>query len=77
MNNKKIRNYGLWVAVLSLFVPEVVTALHTYNINLILPENYQTLVEYGLKALVLMGVISNPKEGKWFKDTEKVGAENE
>lgn len=77
MNNKKIRNYGLWVAVLSLFVPEVVEALHTYNINLILPENYQTLVEYGLKVLVLMGIISNPENGKWFKDDKKVGELNE
>lgn len=77
MNNKKIRNYGLWVAVLSLFVPEVVTALHTYNINLVLPQNYQTLVDYSLKILVVLGILSNPESGKWFKDTEKVGELNE
>lgn len=63
MNKKRLRNYGLWVAVASL----VLLALQTFGVD-IAPEKYNQLVNGVLGVLVLLGVISNPTNpsGKGF-----------
>lgn len=64
---KRLKNYGLWVAIFAL-VPLMATALKDYNIDVILPENYAALVKAILGILVLAGILNNPDKGKGFKD---------
>ncbi|SHH05720.1 hypothetical protein [Tepidibacter thalassicus] len=74
--DNKFRNYGLWVSILA-FIPILADSLKVYDINIILPGNYETLTKAFLSILIIAGIISNPKEGKWFLDDKKEGAENE
>jgi len=65
---KRFKNYGLWVSVFA-FIPLVVEALGTYDINIILPGNYGKLVQAFLGILVLAGILNNPTtENKGFLD---------
>jgi len=65
---KKLRNYALWAAVLG-FVPLVVDSLGVYDINVVLPGNYDGLVKAFLSILVLAGILNNPNtENKGFLD---------
>ena len=68
---KRLKNYGLWVALFA-FIPIVADSLKVYNINVILPGNYDKLVVGVLGLLVLCGIISNPStENKGFGDDSK------
>ncbi len=68
---KRFRNYGLWVAIFA-FIPLVVDALGTYDINVVLPGNYGKLVQAFLAILVLAGVLNNPTtENKGFFDDKR------
>lgn len=60
------KNYGLWLSVFA-FIPML---LRAFNIDVI-PANYDEIVNAFLGILVLAGIISNPKEGKWFIDKNK------
>lgn len=55
----RFKNVGLWIATFAL-VPLIAEALGTYNINVILPGNYDVLVKAVLGVLVLAGILSNP-----------------
>lgn len=59
----RYQNYGLWIAVAAL----VLMVLQDVGIG-ISPERYQEYVDKVMYILVLLGIISNPKEGKWFGD---------
>ena len=67
--NKRFRNYALWVAIFAL-VALLPDTLGTYDINLILPDNYGKLVEMILSILVLAGIINNPTTERkdWLDD---------
>ncbi|SHG95474.1 hypothetical protein [Tepidibacter thalassicus] len=70
------KNYGLWLSIFS-FIPILFDSLKVYDINLILPGNYDELVKAFLGLLSLAGIISNPKEGTWFLDEKLKQKENE
>ncbi|WIF95003.1 phage holin [Caminicella sporogenes] len=64
LDKKRLRNYGLWVAV-AAFIPML---LEAFGLN-VLPENYNQLVKAFLGILVLLGIINNPTtENKGFLD---------
>jgi uncharacterized membrane protein len=63
----RFKNYALWVAVFA-FIPILADSLEVYNINLILPGNYDNLVIGFLGILVLAGFLNNPSNGTGFKD---------
>ena len=65
----KWKNYGLWAAIAAL-IPIIVQSLGVYDINILLPDNYEQLVAAILNVFVLAGIISNPSIGKGFKDKE-------
>jgi len=54
-NKSRWANYGLWVAVLALFTPQLLGMF-----NIVLPAGYETLVYTALDILVLAGILSNP-----------------
>jgi uncharacterized membrane protein len=60
---RRLKNYGLWVAIASLLFM-VVQDLGFH----VTPEKWNTYVDVILGILVMLGIISNPKEGKWFGD---------
>ena len=64
---KRFKNYGLWAAVFA-FIPILADSLKVYNINVILPGNYDKLVVGVLGLLVLAGLLNNPSNGNGFKD---------
>jgi uncharacterized membrane protein len=65
---KRLKNYGFWAAVLA-YLPIVSDALGFYDINFLLPGNYDKLVVGLLGILVLGGILSNPTtENKGFGD---------
>ncbi len=64
---KRFKNYGLWVAV-AAFVPLLADSLKVYDINIIIPGNYDALVKALLAILVLAGVVSNPSIGSGYTD---------
>lgn len=59
----KFKNYGLWVALASL----IFMLLQDSGLQ-ITPEKFDTYVDSILTVLVLLGIVSSPKEGKWFGD---------
>ncbi|WMJ81005.1 holin [Clostridium sp. MB40-C1] len=65
---KRLKNYGLWAAVLA-FIPIFLDGLKIYNIDILLPTNYETIVKSLLGLLVLAGILNNPTtEHKGFGD---------
>jgi uncharacterized membrane protein len=60
----KWRNKGLWVAL------GAIATLALNDAFGITPESTELYVDLALVALGAAGVISNPKEGKWFTDKE-------
>ena len=66
----RFKNYGLWAAVLAL-IPLLADSLKVYDINIILPGEYDALVKSLLGILVLAGIINNPASGKGYKDDKK------
>lgn len=67
---ERLKSYALWAAVLA-FIPLLADSLGVYNINFMLPGNYEQLVTALLGILVLAGIITNPSNGKGYKDEEK------
>lgn len=65
MEKIKWQNYGLWVA-LGALVTMIITDLTNVT-----PEKVETYVNVVLGILVAAGVVSNPREGKWFADKNK------
>ncbi len=64
---QKLRNYGLWAAVAGLIGMFIQDA----NLIAITPEKYDIYVKSILGIFTLAGIISNPKDGKWFRDKTK------
>jgi uncharacterized membrane protein len=63
---KRWQNYGLWVAIASLlFMIVQDLGLH------ITPEKWNAYVDLILGILIMLGIVSNPKEGKWYKDDKE------
>lgn len=60
---KRLKNYGLWLAVASL----VVMVLQDAGVN-IAPERYQAYVDAVLTILVLAGIVNNPSQGTGYRD---------
>jgi uncharacterized membrane protein len=60
---KRWQNYGFWVSIASLLFM-VVQDLGFH----IAPEKWNNYVSLVLGILVMLGVVSNPKEGKWYSD---------
>lgn len=63
---KRWQNYGLWVAVASLLFM-IVQDLGFH----VTPEKWDVYVDLILGILIMLGIISNPKEGKWYSDENK------
>lgn len=59
----RFKNYGLWLSVASLLL----MVLQDAGVN-ITPEKFNAYVQAILGILVLLGIVSNPKEGKWYQD---------
>ena len=57
----KFKNYGLLVSILSTLSLIFVDYL---------PDNFETITNSILATLSIAGVISNPKQGKWYIDKE-------
>ena len=62
---EKLNNYGLWVSLFAL-IGLLLTDFGK------MPANYAQYVEILLYMLVAAGVVSNPGDGKWYKDTPKI-----
>lgn len=63
MNKERFRNYGLWVSLASL----ILLVLQTSGVGVDVGK-YNQIVNQILGIFVALGVLSNPKEGKWFTD---------
>lgn len=59
----RFKDYKLWVALLA-FIPILFQSLKVYDINLMLPDNYEILCNSLLGILVLGGIIYAPKDKK-------------
>lgn len=68
--NNRFKNYGLWVSIFAL-IGFCLGNWGLYDAIGLNSESYQQLVDLILMVLVAAGIISNPKEGKMYKD-EKV-----
>lgn len=69
----RLKNYGFWVAFFA-FLPILADALKIYDINLILPDNYETLINAFLGILVVLGLVNDPTtQNRGFGDDK--GAE--
>lgn len=64
---KRWQNYGLWVSIASLIGMILNDAFQ------ISPEDYNRYVDVIFAILIAAGIISNPKEGKWFNDDKNGG----
>lgn len=67
MNWSRLKNYGLWVAILAL-IPLILKQFGVY----IIPEEYTQITTAILSILVLAGILNNPTtENKGFLDDNK------
>lgn len=67
----RFKNYGLWVAILSL-IPMILSA---FGVKVVADE-YQPIVNTILGILVTLGILNNPTTAtKWFLD-DKAEANN-
>jgi len=68
MVNNRLKNYGLWSSLFA-FIPIFLEGIKIYNINIILPNNYDIIVKALLGVLVLAGILNNPTtDNKGFGD---------
>lgn len=67
---ERFKSYALWAAVLA-FIPLLADSLGVYNVHLVLPGNYAEIVTALLGILVLAGIVTNPSNGKGYKDDER------
>lgn len=72
MNNSKWRNYGLWVSIVAavLLVLSSAGKLFGFEITEELNVNITGLAMAILGLLVVLGIISNPKEGSGYTDKD-------
>ncbi|EHB50135.1 MULTISPECIES: phage holin [Paenibacillus] len=73
MSNSKWRNYGLWVSLVSAILLAVQAFGAIFNFQ-IAPEKFDeivTAVNALLGVLVVLGIVSNPKEGTGYRDKDK------
>ncbi|WP_436512300.1 phage holin [Clostridium thermobutyricum] len=64
MDWSRLKNYGLWVAILAL-IPLILKQFGIY----IIPEDYTQITTAILSILVLAGILNNPTtENKGFLD---------
>ena len=61
----KWRNKGLWVAVAGLGALIIQASGVAIDLG-----KYNQIVEALLGVLVLAGILSNPTDGTWFRDSE-------
>lgn len=70
--SKKYKNAGLWVALISAIIVFVQSLAVAFEFPL--PENLEAKTMGVTLALLtvlnVLGIVSNPKDGKWFKDKE-------
>ncbi|PGA25452.1 hypothetical protein [Bacillus wiedmannii] len=62
---EKLSNRGLWIALFALLGMVLMDTVPHFNAG-----RYQEYVDIILVILIALGVISNPKSGKWFADTK-------
>lgn len=62
----RLKNYGLWVSVASF----VLLLLQIFGVHVI-ESQYNNVVNSFLGILVMLGIISNPVDGKGYLDTTK------
>lgn len=65
MKNIKWKNYGLWVSLGAL------VTLAVTDLTNVAAEDVQNYVNLALAVLAAAGVVSNPEDGKGFKDASK------
>lgn len=62
----KMKNHGLWVALAALFY--LILEDLGYKVD---PTRWETYVTLIIGILISLGLVSNPKDGKWFKDGDE------
>lgn len=60
----RLSNYGLWVSVFALLG---MILEDFFGITLV-KEQYELYTNSILTILVLLGLVNNPTNGKWYKD---------
>lgn len=65
---KRMRNYGFWVSLLSAILLTIKSILSHFDIILTndMMQGIAQTIDYVLLIFIVLGVISNPKEGKWW-----------
>lgn len=64
-NDSRWSNLGLWLSIASLLY----LVLSDFGI-IITPEKYSLYIETISSILLMAGIISNPKDGKFYLDTK-------
>lgn len=59
----KFKNYGLWIALAALIFMVLEDLGYTID-----PTRWETYVTLVVGILIYLGIVSNPKDGKGFKD---------
>lgn len=59
---ERFSNYGLWVSLFSLIG---LILVDTLNVDL---GHYQQYVEIILTILMGLGIVNDPRKGKWYSD---------
>ncbi|CAM3301666.1 MULTISPECIES: phage holin [Paenibacillus] len=72
MENNKWRNYGMWVSIVAavLLVLSAAGKLFGFEITEELNANITGFAMAILGLLVILGIISNPKEGTGYTDKD-------
>ncbi|MGG4090580.1 phage holin [Paenibacillus lautus] len=72
MKNSKWRNYGLWMSLVAavLLILSAVGKVFGFEISEELSTNITGLAVAILGLLVILGIISNPKEGTGYTDKD-------
>jgi hypothetical protein len=60
---ERLSNYGLWVAIASLVGMILTDTVDGFSMG-----RYNEYVQTLFGIFIVAGLISNPKEGKWFGD---------
>lgn len=60
----RIRNKGFWLSIFAA-VPLIIECFFDKSL---IPANYEQITNTALSVLVIMGIVNNPKDGKWYKD---------
>jgi uncharacterized membrane protein len=61
----KLKNYGLWVSFSALLFMILQDLGFTID-----PTRWETYFTLVIGILIYLGIVSNPKDGKWFKDKD-------